>query len=200
MNVNEALKKVATLLTEDGFMTSQKFELPVKGSQNDEPIQVNFSKYNLVDGSEVEISNLAVDGEVKVMQGDELLPASDGEYILADGTKFTVVDGKISEIASPEPNPTPVDMEQAFSDLENKLVDSFNAKLLELKTQMISAVEAKFSDNSLKVGQTFEAIKETLEAMASTATVLPTQTPAKFGANTDRKSSVIDAISKIKIK
>lgn len=84
------------------------------------PVQpVQFSEYQLADGSTVQIDKMEVGGAVMVNDA----PVMDGEYQLADGTKMEVVGGLIAEISAPEmPEAAPeVDMTAQFAAIETRL-------------------------------------------------------------------------------
>ena len=85
MNATEILKNIRALFNEAPIVA------PV---QPVEPATVEFSDYNLKDGTVVSIDKLEIGGAVMAAG----VPALDGDYIMADDSTITVVGGMITEI------------------------------------------------------------------------------------------------------
>ncbi len=61
-----------------------------------------LEQITLEDGTILEYDTLEVGKDVLVVNGEEKTPAIDGEYILPDGKKINVIEGKITEIEEAE--------------------------------------------------------------------------------------------------
>lgn len=123
---------------------------------------VALSTYKLVDGTEVEITELAVGGVVTVAGS----PAPVGDHKLEDGTTITVGDnGAITAIVPaevmPEEPPMQEDMTAKFSAFESATNEKF------------ASYEAKFADYEAKLQKATKVIEGLLnltQTLAETPT------------------------------
>lgn len=127
-----------------------------------EPTPVALSTYKLVDGTEVEITELAVGGVVTIAGN----PAPIGDHKLEDGTTITVGDnGAITaivpaEVVTEEP-PMQEDMTAKFSAFESATNEKF------------ASYEAKFADYEAKLQKATKVIEGLLnltQTLAETPT------------------------------
>lgn len=145
MTTKETIDKIKVLL---GLAPEAPAPAPVG------PAPAALTAYKLADGTDVEISELAVGGIVTVGGA----PAPEGEHILEDGTKIEVDGaGVITEISAAEPMapeapaPDPMAMaEQRFAAVEatlksqGEMIASFDAALksnAEVVKQLLGVVE-----------------------------------------------------------
>lgn len=161
--INEILNKDRAAYSIEGFlglaliqlkeklkMEKSKLELEnentpvvetVEETLNQEETQ-KFEMAKLADGTPIWISVLEVDGEVyTVDEAMEKVAIVDGEYELSDGTKFTTVSGKISEI-------TPVESEEAPKEEAPKEETEEMAKPEETPEEEAPVVEAPVEEES----------------------------------------------------
>lgn len=130
---------------------------------NQQPIQLATAK--LMDGTEIEVTELAVGGIVTI-QG---VPAPVGEHQLEDGTILVVGDnGAITEIktAMPEEPPMQEDMATMFSAFQTSTNEKF------------AAYEQKFADYEVKLNKAnsiIDALLEVTKTLAETPTGTPDQ-------------------------
>lgn len=130
-----------------------------------EPTPIALSTYKLVDGTEVEITELAVGGIVTI-QG---VPAPIGDHQLEDGTTITVGDnGAITALVMaevmPEEAPVVEDMSAKFSAFELSTNEKF------------ASYEAKFADYEAKLKKATKVIEGLLN-LTQTLAEAPTGTP-----------------------
>jgi len=130
-----------------------------------------FIKAILMDGTEVEVTEMAVGGIVTIMG----VPAPIGEHQLQDGSVIVVGDnGAITEIKAAqveEVAPVMEDMSAKFSAFESATNEKFSS--YEVK---FSAYELKFADyeNKLnKANQVIEALLNVTATLAETPTGVP---------------------------
>lgn len=132
---------------------------------NNEAAPVALSTYKLVDGTEVEITELAVGGIVTIAG----TPAPIGDHQLEDGTVITVGDnGAITAIvpAQPMPEEAPVveDMSARFAAFETATNEKF------------ASYEVKFSEYEAKLKKANKVIEGLLN-LTQTLAEAPTGTP-----------------------
>ena len=130
-----------------------------------------FIKALLMDGTEVEVTEMAVGGIVTIIG----VPAPIGEHQLQDGSVIVVGDnGAITEIKAAqveEVAPVMEDMSAKFSAFESATNEKFSS--YEVK---FSAYELKFADyeNKLnKANQVIEALLNVTATLAETPTGVP---------------------------
>jgi len=130
-----------------------------------------FIKAILMDGTEVEVTEMAVGGIVTIIG----VPAPIGEHQLQDGSVIVVGDnGAITEIKAAqveEVAPVMEDMSAKFSAFESATNEKFSS--YEVK---FSAYELKFADyeNKLnKANQVIEALLNVTATLAETPTGVP---------------------------
>ena len=140
----------AGLFLEETFKTIMEKEYITK-----EQIQINMEKAKLIDGTEVQVSELAVGGSVEVYTPEgQWVPAPDAEHTLENGVKITTVGGVITEIKQvevvaeeiAEPKHlaltlTPEDL-MLFSDLINTALQDVITALTDLNNR-VTALESK---------------------------------------------------------
>lgn len=130
-----------------------------------------FIKAVLIDGTEIEVTEMAVGGIVTIMG----VPAPMGEHQLQDGSVIVVGDnGAITEIKAAqieEVAPVVEDMSAKFSAFETSTNEKFSS--YEVK---FSAYEAKFADYENKLNKANQVIDALLTVTATLAET-PTGTP-----------------------
>lgn len=143
-----------------------------------------FIKALLMDGTEIEVTEMAVGGIVTIMG----VPAPMGEHQLQDGTVIVVGDnGAITEIKAAQTMPEEVapvmeDMSAKFSAFESATNEKFSS--YEVK---FSDYEAKFADYENKLNKANQVIDALLTVTATLAET-PTGTPdAAIKTNTQFK-------------
>lgn len=129
------------------------------------PTPIALSTYKLVDGTEVEITELA-EGGIVTIQG---VPAPIGDHQLEDGTTITVGDnGAITAIVPAQVMPE-----------EPAMVEDMSAKFsaFELSTnEKFASYEAKFADYEAKLKKATKVIEGLLN-LTQTLAEAPTGTP-----------------------
>ena len=129
------------------------------------PTSIALSTYKLVDGTEVEITEL-VEGGIVTIQG---VPAPIGDHQLEDGTTITLGDnGAITAIVPVEVMPE-----------EPAMVEDMSAKFsaFELSTnEKFASYEAKFADYEAKLKKATKVIEGLLN-LTQTLAEAPTGTP-----------------------
>ena len=145
----------------------EKLRLTFNELVNNQPVAL--STYKLADGTEVEITELAVGGVVTIMGN----PAPVGEHTLEDGTILVVGDnGAITEVKSAQPTTEEPPMQEdmtskfsAFETLTNEKFASYEAKF--------TSYEAKFADYEAKL-QKATTVIEGLLNLTQTLAETPT--------------------------
>ncbi|WP_449439638.1 hypothetical protein [Pedobacter steynii] len=113
---------------------------------------VEFENVETSTGEQINLSGREVGSEVTIADS---APAPDGEYVLSDGFKFTVKDGKIDSIIEEvqkveeevlaEEKPSDVVVEDApKSDDKDKEIEALKAEIESLKEQ-IASLTSQFS-------------------------------------------------------
>jgi len=133
---------------------------------NNEATPVALSTYKLVDGTEVEITELAVGGIVTIAG----TPAPIGDHQLEDGTVITVGDnGAITAIVPAQPMP-----EEALP-----MVEDMTARFAAFETatnEKFASYEVKFSEYEAKLKKANKVIEGLLN-LTQTLAEAPTGTP-----------------------
>jgi hypothetical protein len=133
---------------------------------NNEAAPVALSTYKLVDGTEVEITELAVGGIVTIAG----TPAPIGDHQLEDGTVITVGDnGAITAIVPAQPMP-----EEA-----PPMVEDMTARFAAFETatnEKFASYEVKFSEYEAKLKKANKVIEGLLN-LTQTLAEAPTGTP-----------------------
>jgi hypothetical protein len=146
----------------------EKLRLTFNELVNNQPAPIQLMTGKLMDGTEIEVTDLAVGGVVTI-QG---VPAPIGEHQLEDGTIIVVGDnGTITEIktAMPEP-PMQEDMATMFSAFQTSTNEKF------------AAYEQKFADYEVKLNKAnsiIDALLEVTKTLAETPTGTPDQSVQK---------------------
>ena len=140
----------------------EKLRLTFNELVNNESAPVALSTYKLVDGTEVEITELAVGGVVTVAG----TPAAVGELTLEDGSVLVIGDnGAITEIKAAQPMPEEPPMQE-------DMTAKFSA--FELATnEKFASYEAKFADYEAKLQKATKVIEGLLnltQTLAETPT------------------------------
>ena len=141
----------------------EKLRLTFNELVNNQPAPVQLATAKLADGTEVEVTELAVGGVVTI-QG---VPAPIGEHQLEDGTIIVVGDnGAITEIkpATTEEPPMQEDMNALFSAFQASTNEKF------------AAYEQRFADYETKLNNANSIINQLLD-VTKTLAETPTGTP-----------------------
>ncbi|WP_395652643.1 hypothetical protein [Brevundimonas sp.] len=180
MNLNEAIEKLSGLVS--------KF--------NAEPTtEQTFIDAKLMDGTIIRYESLEVGMPLLVIDeaGNEL-PAPDGEHELEDGTKVTVEDGIITEVATkeeeaPEEEEAPIEQPMAavesvskedFETLKNEVAD------LKSKFEEFSTTNETLSADNIAMK---EIVKETFSIVEKLANV-PAENPVSVRSNNPFKKTI----------
>jgi len=141
----------------------EKLRLTFNELVNNQPAPVQLATAKLADGTEVEVTELAVGGIVTI-QG---VPAPIGEHQLEDGTIIVVGDnGAITEIKAPEVK-------------EEVIVEDMNALFSAFQTstnEKFAAYEQRFADYETKLNNANSIINQLLD-VTKTLAETPTGTP-----------------------
>ena len=142
----------------------EKLRLTFNELVNNEPAPIQLATAKLMDGTEVEVTELAVGGIVTI-QG---VPAPIGEHQLEDGTIIVVGDnGAITEIkpaVTEEAAPAQEDMASLFSAFQTSTNEKF------------AAYEQRFADYETKLNKANSIIDALLD-VTKTLAETPTGTP-----------------------
>ena len=141
----------------------EKLRLTFNELVNNEPAPIQLATAKLADGTEIEVTELAVGGIVTI-QG---VPAPVGEHQLEDGTIIVVGDnGAITEIkpAMTEEPPMQEDMASLFSAFQTSTNEKF------------AAYEQRFADYEAKLNKANSIIDALLD-VTKTLAETPTGTP-----------------------
>jgi hypothetical protein len=167
MNATEILKNIRALFNEAPIVAP--VAAPVVAPVEAAPVQ--FSDYNLKDGTVVSIDKLEIGGAVMAAG----VPVTDGEYIMADDSTITVVGGIITEI-KPMEVVEPVELQvpdpriaQLFA--ENKKIKESFMQLLSVVESMVKLpaaepLEAKktiFTEAQINRADKFKALQNTIQ-------------------------------------
>lgn len=144
----------------------EKLRLTFNELVNNEPASVKLATAKLMDGTEVEVTELAVGGIVTI-QG---VPAPVGEHQLEDGTIIVVGDnGAIMEIKpamTEKAAPAQEDMASLFSAFQTSTNEKF------------AAYEQRFADYEAKLNKAnsiIDALLDVTKTLAETPTGTPDQ-------------------------
>lgn len=138
------------------------------GTKEPEEVKIKMAEYSLMDGTKVLISALEVGGDV-TMADDSAAP--DAEHELADGTKITTVDGKITMVMPVVPIEE-VDLNQ---DLRQEMMESIQSLIDENNT-----LAEKIKDIEIKNKQGFEMVVAMFEEFSKIPNADPIEKPASF--------------------
>lgn len=146
----------------------EKLRLTFNELVNNQPAPIQLATAKLADGTEVEVTDLAVGGIVTI-QG---VPAPIGEHQLEDGTIIVVGDnGAITEIKTAMPEePMVEDMATMFSAFQTSTNEKF------------ASYEQKFADYEVKLNKAnsiIDALLEVTKTLAETPTGTPDQSVQK---------------------
>lgn len=153
------------------------------------PVQpVQFSEYQLADGSTVQIDKMEIGGAVMMNNA----PVMDGEYTLADGTSMKVAGGLITEIEAPEveeeaPAAPAVDMTAQFAAIETRLQGFESA--LNASRQENEALKATFAKQE-ELNQHFIKMFETMIKEPATAPTEPVKSGFKRQTAEDKQDKL----------
>jgi hypothetical protein len=142
----------------------EKLRLTFNELVNNQPASIQLATAKLADGTEVEVTELAVGGIITI-QG---VPAPIGEHQLEDGTIIVVGDnGAITEIKTAMPEePMVEDMATMFSAFQTSTNEKF------------ASYEQKFADYEVKLNKAnsiIDALLEVTKTLAETPTGTPDQ-------------------------
>lgn len=131
-----------------------------------EATPVALSTYKLVDGTEVEITELAVGGVVTIAGN----PAPVGDHKLEDGTTITVGDnGAITAIVPAEVMPEEIEEDLKKKEKMEELFEAFQSTT----NEKFASYEAKFADYEAKLQKATKVIEGLLnltQTLAETPT------------------------------
>lgn len=161
----------------------EKLRLTFNELVNNEPAPVKLATAKLMDGTEVEVTELAVGGIVTI-QG---VPAPIGEHQLEDGTTIVVGDnGAITEIKpAVEVEVEVEDMASMFSAFQTSTNEKF------------ASYEQKFADYEAKLNKAnsiIDALLDVTKTLAETPTGTPDQAiqqPNNFNEDKVKSYSVL---------
>jgi len=170
MNAKDAILKIRALF-EDMPVETAKDMMPTK-----------MAEYSLMDGTKVDITELAIGGAVTLADGS---PAPMGEHQLADGTSIQVDDkGIIIEVASPAEDAIPEevmpeDMGKKQDAKMEEMQSDFNKQIDELKA-INSALQSKIQDIEFKNKEGFSLVVSMMEEFSKVPSADPIEAPKSF--------------------
>jgi hypothetical protein len=188
---NEQVEKLKALCVEFNLMPAPVVQAPIAQTPATEK---KFGEGTLKDGTVIKWEGdapLAVGTSLLVIDPanpEAFLPAPEGEHELADGTKFTIKDGKIEAItpvevvappATPDMSAQVAQMSEQLKEVSEKFEavskekETLNVELSASKTE-IESVKKSLEETNAKLKETLEMFSKVLEAPASE----PIETPA----------------------
>lgn len=190
---NEQVEKLKALCVEFNLMPAPVAQNPAPVA-NPAPVQ-KFGEGTLKDGTVIKWEGdapLAVGTSLLVIDPanpEAFLPAPEGEHELADGTKFTIKDGKVESITpvvaevvapvQPDMSAQVAKMSEQLKEVSEKFEavskekETLNVELSASKTE-IESVKKSLEETNAKLKETLEMFSKVLEAPASE----PIETPA----------------------
>mgnify|MGYP006276944675 CR=1 FL=1 len=199
MNAKEIVEKIR--LTFNELVNQQNAVTPDATAQNQPasapasaPTEPVKTKATLKDGTEIEVTEMAVGGIVTINS----VPAPIGEYELSDGTKLVIGDnGAITEIKTADGQPMPVveDMNAKFSAFETSITEkfaSFDNKVAEFEKRVVD-----FESRLTTTLNMFNDILKVTESIANTPTGTPdasVKTTNNFAVREQKKEKSLDIL------
>jgi hypothetical protein len=144
--------------------------------------------YTLKDGTQVNISELAVGGAVMI--GD--VPAPAGEYELEDGTKVTVGDGGLIMVYTPA-----VVAEQAMTEQRvNELISAAIQTIMDANRATMEAETKLTNDQNAAMIRQIKGLFEVVEELAKSATADPIE-PIKKSFVSEKSKTRDEALAQL---
>jgi hypothetical protein len=152
---------------------------------------LTFETYDLIDGSKIDLSSLEIGADAMLVdESGNAVAAPSGEYELADGTKISVMDGKVEGIESPLAEMPEVEEAVEMAEEPNQF-EEMNATIGYLQAEN-EALKAKLGEMEGKFEQGFAQVISALEALAILPSADPIQAPKQAFKVTESKSDKID--------
>lgn len=147
MGLNEIVKKIKTFLAEEIEVQPEMIDIKTK------------------DGIIISVTGLEIGAEIYIVDETGKNPAPDGDYILEDNTKISVVEGKIATVEPGEEpieseEPVEVDVEAADTDTATTTEAPSEPSELEALKLKIENLEAKYAEISTILSELAENLSE----------------------------------------
>ena len=184
MTVTEAIEKIKVLLSDNP-------EVQTEEVATEPTTELTFETYDLIDGSKIDLSSLEIGADAMLVdESGNAVAAPSGEYELADGTKISVMDGKVEGIESPLAEMPEVEEAVEMAEEPNQF-EEMNATIGYLQAEN-EALKAKLGEMEGKFEQGFAQVISALEALAILPSADPIQAPKQAFKVTESKSDKID--------
>jgi soluble cytochrome b562 len=184
MTVTEAIEKIKVLLSDNP-------EVQTEEVATEPATELTFETYDLIDGSKIDLSSLEIGADAMLVdESGNAVAAPSGEYELADGTKISVMDGKVEGIESPLAEMPEVEEAVEMAEEPNQF-EEMNATIGYLQAEN-EALKAKLGEMEGKFEQGFAQVISALEALAILPSADPIQAPKQAFKVTESKSDKID--------
>jgi hypothetical protein len=184
MTVTEAIEKIKVLLSDNP-------EVQTEEVATEPATELTFETYDLIDGSKIDLSSLEIGADAMLVdESGNAVAAPSGEYELADGTKISVMDGKVEGIESPLAEMPEVEEAVEMAEEPNQF-EEMNATIGYLQAEN-EALKAKLGEMEGKFEQGFAQVISALEALAILPSADPIQAPKQAFKVTESKSEKVD--------
>jgi len=184
MTVTEAIEKIKVLLSDNP-------EVQTEEVATEPATELTFETYDLIDGSKIDLSSLEIGADAMLVdESGNAVAAPSGEYELADGTKISVMDGKVEGIESPLAEMPEVEEAVEMAEEPNQF-EEMNATIGYLQAEN-EALKAKLGEMEGKFEQGFAQVISALEALAILPSADPIQAPKQAFKVTESKADKID--------
>lgn len=188
MTVKEGIEQIKVLL-------SGQPEMQAEEVAQEPATELSFETYDLKDGSKIDMSGLEVGADAMLVdESGNAVAAPNGEYELADGTKVSVVDGKVEGIESPVTEAPEVEDELGKDKEKEYMSDQFDemdATINYLKAEN-EALKAKLDEMDGKFNQAFEKVFVLVEELAKMPSADAIQAPKQSFKVTESKADRVD--------
>lgn len=170
---------------------------------------VEFVDVETQDGQILRVADVAVDQPVEIVEGENLVEAPDGNYVLVDGTTLVVSGGMITEIQEAEEAPaeeeemseeTEAKKEEESKEEESKEEMEEESKETDLDNAILNALEtltnevASLKEGFNKVEAENKELKEKVEAFGKLPSEEHTETKKEFKTEKKKSKSPLHAI------
>jgi chromosome segregation ATPase len=186
MTVKEGIEQIKVLL-------SGQAELQTEEAAQAPATELSFETYDLMDGTKIDLSALEIGADAMLVdESGNSIAAPSGEYELADGTKVSVMDGKIEGIESPLAELPEVEdeMTKENDEMSNQF-DEMDATINYLKAEN-EALKAKIAEMDGKFNQAFQKVFVLVEELAKMPSADAIQSPKQSFKVTESKADKVD--------
>jgi dGTP triphosphohydrolase len=183
MTFKEAIDKIKVMLEENQVETVEQVDAPAN--------ELKFETYDLIDGTKIDLSALEIGADAMLVdESGNASPAPSGEYELADGTKISVMDGKVEGIETPEAESPMVEEEMATEEVKVDQFETMNATIEYLQAEN-EALKSKVESLEGKFKEGFANVAEALEKLSTIPSAEPAQeSKNKFALHESKDSKI----------